>query len=171
MPRQTTFIGSTNAVTYLLDSSGNRRFWPVRIGTIRLAKIKPIVADLWAEAVAAYRSGEAWWLSARLERLAAREQQGRLELDPWYDQIADFLAASLPGAEVTIAQLLTKLGVEEGRRERAHEMRVGNVLRELGYVRRRGPRVTGLPRRWVYRLLDPVTDPDEADHERCDDEK
>jgi predicted P-loop ATPase len=170
LPRQTTFIGSTNAVTYLLDSSGNRRFWPVRIGTIRLAKIKPIIADLWAEAVAAYRSGEAWWLSAHLERLAAREQQGRLEVDPWHDQIAEFLA-NRPGAEVTIAELLTHLKVDTGRRERAHEMRVGNVLRELGYVRRRGPRVTGRPRAWVYRLPDPVTDPEETDHERCDDQK
>ena len=97
------------------DPSGNRRFWPLCVW--RQSNLDKVAQNV---DPALGRGGrrlsfqsEIWWLSARLERLAAREQQGRLELDPWHDQIADFLAASLPGAEVTIAQLLTKLGVED----------------------------------------------------------
>ena len=82
----------TNANAYLHDPTGNRRFWPVKVGTIRLAKVGTIVSQLWAEAVDAYRKGEPWWLSSKHERLAAREQQGRLELDPWHDRIADYVA-------------------------------------------------------------------------------
>jgi putative DNA primase/helicase len=74
-----------NATTYLHDPTGNRRFWPVKVGTISLTKGAPAIDQLWAEAVEAYRAHEAWWLSPKLERLAAREQQGRLELDPWRD--------------------------------------------------------------------------------------
>jgi putative DNA primase/helicase len=84
-PRQNVFAGTTNATTYLHDVTGNRRFWPVRTRSIKLGKIEPIVDQLWAEAVAAYQSEEKWWLSAKHERLAAREQQGRLEGDPWHD--------------------------------------------------------------------------------------
>ena len=91
VPRQCVFVGTTNATTYLHDPTGNRRFWPVKIGTIQLDKVETVIDQLWAEAVAAYRAGEAWWLSAKLERLAAREQQGRVELDPWHEQIAEFV--------------------------------------------------------------------------------
>jgi predicted P-loop ATPase len=138
VPRQCVFVGTTNATAYLHDPTGNRRFWPVKVGTIRLAKIGPAVDQLWAEAVAAYHKGEAWWLSPKLERLAAREQQSRLERDPWHDQIAEFIDTRW--AEFTTADILDSLGLDKSRRERAHEMRVGNVLRELGCERRRGRR-------------------------------
>ena len=70
VPRQCLFIGTTNATTYLHDPTGNRRFWPVKVRTIGLTKAGPVVDQLWAEAVKAYRAGEIWWLSSRLERLA-----------------------------------------------------------------------------------------------------
>ena len=147
-PRQTIFVGSTNATTYLHDVTGNRRFWPVRVRSIKLGKIEPIVGQLWAEAVASYRSGEKWWLSAKHERLAAREQQSRLEFDPWHDLIADFVAAHVPGAEFTTAQVLAALSVEPDRRTRDHEMRVGKVLRQIGCERTRARR--GPNRQYVY---------------------
>lgn len=149
VPRQCVFVGTTNAATYLHDPTGNRRFWPVRIGKIQLAKVEPSVDQLWAEAVAAYQAGEAWWLSSpKLERLAAREQQGRLELDPWHEMIADYVAHRTTGSGFTTAQILSTLGVEQDRRDRSHEMRVGNVLRALGCDRRRAQKAG--TRQYVY---------------------
>ena len=150
VPRQCVFVGTTNATTYLHDPTGNRRFWPVKIGTIQLDKVGTVIDQLWAEAVAAYRAGEAWWLSAKLERLAAREQQSRVEHDPWYEQIAEFVDSRVTDdTKFTTADILDSLDVKKDRRERVHEMRVGNVLRELGCERRR-VRGAGGRRRYVY---------------------
>jgi predicted P-loop ATPase len=150
VPRQCVFVGTTNAATYLHDPTGNRRFWPVKIGAIQLDKIETVIDQLWAEVVAAYRAGEAWWLSAKLERLAAREQQSRVEHDPWYQQIADFVDSRVTDdTKFTTADILDSLEVKKDRRERVHEMRVGNVLRELGCERRRARGVGGR-RRYVY---------------------
>ena len=134
VPRQSVFVGTTNADTYLHDTSGNRRFWPVRVGVIRLGEVAEIVPQLWAEAVAAYRAGEKWWLSAQLERIAETETKARLELDPWHDAVAQHVEKR---KEVTSAEILDHLEIERGRRERVHEMRVGNVLKELRWTRRR----------------------------------
>jgi predicted P-loop ATPase len=160
VPRQCVFVGTTNATTYLHDPTGNRRFWPVKVGKIQLTKVGHTVDQIWAEAVEAWRAGEAWWLSPKLERLAAHEQQGRLELDPWHEQIAAFVACREDGKTFTTAQILSDIGVPKERRERTHEMRIGNVLRELGCERRRLRDPTG-QRHYVYSRGEPP----EADEE------
>jgi hypothetical protein len=67
-PRQCVFAGTTNSDVYLADETGNRRFWPVRVGAIELDELRAVRDQLWAEAVAAFGKGEDWWLGAEMRR-------------------------------------------------------------------------------------------------------
>src|SRR5262245_445929 len=69
-----------------------------------------------------------------------------MELDPWYDAIAQFVDVRV-GTEFTTNDGLNQLGIEQSRRERTHEMRVGAIFRFLGCERRRE---SGGKRRYVY---------------------
>ena len=82
------------------------------------------------------------------------------------------LVALWDGREFTTAEILDALDVKQARRDRSHEMRVGNVLRELGYARRRARRGEDGHRRYVY--CRPTRKEDAAKtrtRKRCDREK
>lgn len=90
-PRQCVFVGSTNDREYLKDDTGGRRFWPVLCifgpdEEIDTDKLEANVDQLWAEAVAIYRSMRAekprgtlpLYLADRESRaIAARLQESR----------------------------------------------------------------------------------------------
>jgi putative DNA primase/helicase len=78
-PRSTVFVGSTNDSAYLCDESGARRFWPIKVGDIKIDDLRQDRAQLWGEAVTACRAGDPWWLSPELEKLASVEQKQRYE--------------------------------------------------------------------------------------------
>ena len=55
------FAGTVNEDRYLRDSTGNRRYWPVKATKIDLHRLESEKAQLWAEAVAAFKGGFRWW--------------------------------------------------------------------------------------------------------------
>jgi predicted P-loop ATPase len=93
VPRTNVFAASTNATTYLADETGNRRFWPVKCGTINIDKLKEDRDQLWAEARARYLEGKTWWLEKDdLEKLAATEQDDRYEPGRWDNEIVSWIS-------------------------------------------------------------------------------
>lgn len=141
-PRQTVFIGTTNQDEYLKDETGNRRFWPVRTGTLDLERLAQDRDQLWAEAFRRFEAGEAWWLTRDLERLAAVEQDARLQVDPWEDQIAAWLSDPTgfdggPCVKVTASEVWkgALYGSPNGPDSVGYR-RIAAVLRRLGFVRR-----------------------------------
>lgn len=84
--RQCVFFGTTNEEEFLRDRTGNRRYWPITVsGQLDREEFEANVDQIWAEAVAAYRSGESLWLDtdelreAWGQNVAARTVQDELE--------------------------------------------------------------------------------------------
>lgn len=143
-PRQCVFVGTTNIDEggYLSDTTGNRRFWPVLCPSVRIDDLKRDRDQLWAEATAAYRAGEVWWLNTSSTRAAAaEEQEKRREVDPWTDLLEKIVAdigtaqfqTSLPGPGITLHEALDNLSVPLERRTRREELRVSAALKGLGW--------------------------------------
>jgi predicted P-loop ATPase len=141
-PRQCVFAATTNVRQYLLDETGNRRWWPVRCGTIDMTRLKDDRDQLWAEAVQAYRRGASHWLDVQaLEDAATEAQDERRQEDPWADTIRTWLVGQ---AETTIAAVLEHaLGLEVSRRDGFAGNRAGRVLRALGWEPVRRKRADG----------------------------
>lgn len=98
-PRQCAFFGTTNDDEFLHDATGGRRFWPVTVG--ENGKTKDLwteldVEQVWAEAVAAYQTGEAWHLDVAMEREARKEQEKHTEGNAKLGLIQDYLEVLLP---------------------------------------------------------------------------
>lgn len=77
-PRMCVFIATTNDEGYLRDRTGNRRFWPVYVTNIDLARVQNDLDQLWAEAVYMYNANQRWWLEGAEQKLADEQAEERL---------------------------------------------------------------------------------------------
>lgn len=124
------FAGTTNEQTYLNDPTGGRRFWPVRAGKVDLDYIAKHRDQLFAEAVALYKSGANWHEMPIEETLAIQEE--RQVTDVWQNIIERYINGR---PEVTMEQVLTSdncLHIEKGRVTTADEKRAAKCLTQLG---------------------------------------
>lgn len=98
-PRRCIFIGTINPEgdgSYLTDTTGGRRFWPVKCTQIDLETAKAERDQLWAEAVALYQRGEQWWLTDEEEAEAKEVQRDRTVDNPWVVRVGKFLSHNPP---------------------------------------------------------------------------
>lgn len=138
-PRQCIFIGSTNADEYLVDKTGNRRFWPVKVGMIDLKRLQKDVGQLYAEALARYEKGEAWYLSGEIAGHAATEASKRVAIDPWTPAV--FKACDPDGAcnpefdgTYSPGEVMQQMGFDEKEMSPNNAAKVGAIMRDLGMV-------------------------------------
>jgi putative DNA primase/helicase len=129
--RQCVFAGTVNHGTYLRDTTGNRRYWPIETGQIDIEAIKRDRDQLWAEAAARYADGTRWWVTEDEIELFAVEQEVREVTDAYEDQIANYLVGK---SEVMMAGVLRDgLGLTEKDWTLALQTRVGELLARLGW--------------------------------------
>jgi predicted P-loop ATPase len=92
VPRQCVFAATTNDQSSLVDESGNRRFWPVLCGAIRVEELASDRDQIWAEAFQRYRAGEHWWIdNDDLAQAAQSAQEERYTPGPWDEVIIPWL--------------------------------------------------------------------------------
>jgi predicted P-loop ATPase len=130
--RSGVIVGTTNREDFLCDPSGSRRFWVVPVGRIDLAKLRRDRAQLLAEAVAGFRSGEPWWLTEAEELARARMAARFADADPWEGDVLDYVESR--DAVRTRDILAHALAVPVDRMDRRADMRVANILRRHGWV-------------------------------------
>ncbi len=87
-PRMSIFVGTTNERSYLRDQTGARRFWPLQCGEIRHDKIVADRNQLFAEAVALFKSGADWYQMPK--GTTEQEQENRRQSDAWEDVIHEY---------------------------------------------------------------------------------
>lgn len=156
-PRHNIFVGSTNDDDYLRDPTGARRFIPVRCNDINYDQLMRDRDQLWAEAYLRQQAGEPWWI---LPPQAVDEQDSRYQEDSWTEPIVRWLEGEAASGdyvsemqgrinETSITQLMSAaLKVEIGKHTRQDQMRVGAILRRLGWRRRQ--KRDGSMRRYLF---------------------
>lgn len=95
-PRRCMFWGTTNEDTYLRDTTGNDRFYPIRLASVDVEAIKRDRDQLIGEAVHLLRQckamGQDWWVlspDARDHLEKAREEAE--DFDPWLPIVSKFV--------------------------------------------------------------------------------
>lgn len=100
-PRQCVIVGSTNAETgFLRDITGNRRFWPVKVGGVSPKKSWQLtgydVEQIWAETLVLYKKGEKLYLEGDDAVTAVMEQADAMEMDEREGLVRTYLDTLLP---------------------------------------------------------------------------
>ena len=132
-PRRGIVVGSVNDAQFLVDPTGNRRYWvvPIAKDKIDLAQLKQERDAIWSAAVAAYRNGETWWLSSEEEKLSTQNNQIFEIVDEWSTAIGNYLELR---QQVSITELLQQVfNYELGQIQRRDQMRVASILTSLDW--------------------------------------
>jgi hypothetical protein len=172
--RQSVFCGTVNKDQFLRDDTGNRRFWVVPIeGSEQLDRDAITAARdaIWKAAVLAHEAGELPMLPKELEALSAVQNEGYSEQDAWAGMVQAWMNGDPlhrwdpdrdpsrtmfdPAGAFTSAEILYSAGLKRPDSiTRADEMRLGEVLKGLGFASRQR-RVEGRPAR-LWSLSQPV---------------
>lgn len=172
-PRTVSFIGTTNNPTFLIDPTGNRRWWPVTIGgPINIPRFAAVIPQLLGEAAARVLKGERWHVTDE----AATEQADNVRAahfdeDIWTPRIksavADLMApgSTLDGANtayVCIPDILNVIGVRIEQQNKVAKNRVGSVLRQMKFTEHRNRKPDGDRFRTWYPPFCPATPDDDG---------
>lgn len=132
--RQCVFAGSTNKSDYLRDETGNRRFWPVKVGTS--CDVRSLARDrdqIWAEVVNMFRAGEIWWFDGMVAKVAEKQQAERVSQDAWEAEVLNYLIGKVEVSCTAIAK--NALDIEVSKIDRLVTNRISAILTSNGWSR------------------------------------
>jgi hypothetical protein len=144
-PRRGVIVGSTNRQTgFLQDETGNRRFWiiPTPANESNPIDTPNLIAErdaIWSAAVHAYRAGEPSYLPTHLATQVEAENLAYQVEHPWKSVVETWLATPAAGGIHITSELILTAAVQKPveRQTRSDQMQVANLMRELGFIKRR----------------------------------
>ena len=156
-PRRCLFIATSNDDEPLTDSTGNRRWLPLKVGQVDVDAIKHDCIQLWAEAATLHRETGIAYCEA--EKLAAQEHSSYMASDAWTPIVVTWLETPgdlegepAPGTQefLTAADILRgAIGLKPGQIARRESQRINSVMTGLGWTSTRRRRNGTNPRGFV----------------------
>ena len=101
-PRRCIFVATTNNPEFLVDATGNRRWWVVKCNAtadqrgVDMKELREDRDQVWAEAVAIWRAGERLELEGDLATTALEMQENAQSDDSWRGMIGEWLDRKIP---------------------------------------------------------------------------
>ena len=143
-PRRGIIVGTTNKTTgFLVDETGNRRFWVIpttktQQDQIDTTSLKLERDAIWSAAVHAYHNKQPTHLSAEAENKVFDENISYVVESPWRTIIQDYLVARRKVDLLTTEELLTEAVMKPIERQtRSDQMQISQILKNLGWIAKR----------------------------------
>lgn len=135
-PRRSILAGTINldGNPYLKDSTGARRFWPMKTERIDIDAIHRDRDQIWAEAVLRFKKNETWWVTREQEPLFEEQTLLRTEVDVWTDAVARAVEGQRTAA---IHDILIAINVLPRDAGHTHQTRIAKILHLMGWTTRR----------------------------------
>ena len=169
-PRQVVFIGTTNEDHYLVDITGNRRFWPVRITRlIDLDWFRAHRDQLFAEALSYVDAGERFHPTTAEQVRLFEPQQAKRQIESAIGAaVIRYLhdedqKAGIHGENgtlvntITVSDALSRIGISVDKQTHVVQRQATAALRKVGWVRFRSSRGD---RPWMFRRPEVPSLPD-----------
>lgn len=156
--RRTVFFASVNEHNFLVDETGNTRWWTIPVTAVHHDHDIDM-QQLWAEVYELYRGGEQWWLTAEENKALIEHNRDHESTDPIEEAILEefewtpnhYKSASntqekWEGSRMTATEVLKVIGYKNPTKMLART--AGNILRRLAGESRKthgGRRVFNMP--------------------------
>lgn len=135
LPRRTVFCASVNDAQFLVDTTGNSRFWTVEVASLVYESITDDLQQLWAQVCQMFKDGEQWWLTPEEEAKLAASNSAFEQVDPLEEALdSRFNWAVSRITWMNSTEIMKSLGYDKPSKREANA--VAALLKSRGVERR-----------------------------------
>lgn len=128
-PRRTVFFASVNGSRFLMDETGNRRYWTIATGNDINPNHDIDMQQLWAQIYELYKQGERWELTKEEHDALKESNENHEELDPIAELIdLHFDFGVTRRDQFTATEIALEIGIREPKRRDLTN--IGKALRD-----------------------------------------